>query len=254
MSVWAENICFWYKKGSPVLLNISFEAEKGEKVFILGPNGTGKTTLLKCLCGILKPKNGETYIDKISVSSMTPGERAKKIGYVPQMSRDVFGTEGIDMIMLGKSAGRGRRLNDEDREDVFKLKEKMKIENLLYKKINEMSGGERQRIYIAKALAQNPDVMILDEPISALDIKNQIDTMKLITDVSKERNMSIIVTVHDLNIASLFADKIMMLKDAEIYKYAYVEEVMTEDNIRSVYGIDVHRQIINGNVQIMLKK
>ena len=250
----ANNICFWYKKNVPVLSNISFKVKNGENVFILGPNGSGKTTLLICLCGIMRPKDGEAYLDGKNIGNMSAVQRAKRIGYVPQMGNDVFGTEAIDIIMMGRSAGTGRRLTENDKEAVFRIIEKMEIEKLIYKKINEMSGGERKKVFIARALAQEPDVMILDEPTAALDIKNQFETMKFLTSLAHKRNIAVIMSAHDLNIAALFADKIIMLKGSRIYKYGSPKETITNENIKSVYGIEVYTEEKSGGVQNMLKK
>lgn len=254
MSIKAENICFGYKKLPMILEDISFEAENSEAVFILGPNGTGKTTLLKCLCGILKPASGKVYINGNDISRMRIAERAGKIAYVPQNSQDVFGTEAIDIIMLGRTAGTGRRLNSEDKEFVFDIVEKMNIENLVYKKIGQMSGGERQRIFIARALAQNPEVLILDEPTSALDIKNQFETMKLIVSLAHTRGISVVMTVHDINTAAAFADKIMLLKDSKICCFGTPLQTITEENIKKIYEIDASIEKKYGSVQIIFKR
>ena len=240
MSIKAENICFGYKKLPMILKDISFEAENSEAIFILGPNGTGKTTLLKCLCGILKPASGKVYINGNDISRMSIAERAGKIAYVPQNSQDVFGTEAIDIIMLGRTAGTGRRLNSEDKEFVFD--------------IGQMSGGERQRIFIARALAQNPEVLILDEPTSALDIKNQFETMKIIVSLAHTRGISVVMTVHDINTAAAFADKIMLLKDAKICCFGTPLQTITEENIKKIYEIDASIEKKYDSVQIIFKR
>lgn len=254
MSIKVENLSFKYKNGKNILSDLNFATKKGEAVFILGPNGTGKTTLLKCLCGILKPSMGKVSVEGIDISSMNVRERAKKIGYVPQKSQDVFGIDAIDIIMLGKYAGIGHKLNANDKESVFELIEKMKINDIVYKKIGEMSGGERQKIFLARALAQEPDIIVLDEPTSALDIKNQFETMELITSLAHIKNITVIMSVHDINISALFADRIIMIKDSHIFKFGVPRETITDENIKLIYGIDVSVEERCGSIHLIMKR
>ncbi len=254
MSLKAENISYRYKNGASVLSDISFTVENGESVFILGPNGTGKTTLLKCLCGILKPESGSVSVDGDDISRMSLSQRARNIGYVPQSSRDVFGTEAIDIIMLGLSAGLGRRPEEKDRERVFELVGRMHIEDLIYKKLGEMSGGERQRIFIARALAQYPRVLVLDEPTSALDIKNQLDTMELVSSLARNEKISVVMSVHDINLAAIYADKIMFIKDSVVCGFGTPKNTITEEKIKFVYGVENQVVEKNGMIQILFHK
>ena len=254
MSLKVDGLWFWYKEGSPVLSDINFEVERGKTLFVLGPNGTGKTTLLKCLCGIKKPTKGFVSLDGKRIDSMRVHERAKKIGYVPQGNFDMFGTEAIDIIMMGKTAGLGRKMTADERDSVFETVEKIGLGHLAYKRINEMSGGERQYVFIARAIVQEPEIIVFDEPTAALDIKNQFEAMEFINSAAKKKNIGVVVSVHDISLAALFADEVMLLKSSRICDIGKPCEAITEKNIRTVYGIDVHVEEKYGGIQIMLER
>ena len=164
MSLIVDNVSFSYNKEREILSDISFELNNGESIFLLGPNGTGKTTLLKCINHILTPSSGKITINGENIANMTPAMVAKKIGYVPQYNNNVFSMNVIDTIMLGRISFAGRRIRTEDKDIVFDLIDKLHLQKFAFKNINEMSGGERQRVFIARALAQEPEIIILDEP------------------------------------------------------------------------------------------
>lgn len=254
MSLNVENLCFGYNSEYDILNNINMEVKQGEAMFLLGANGTGKTTLLKCINHILKPKSGNVFLNGENIADFTPEKRAGKIGYVPQYNNNVFPMRVIDTIMLGRVSFAGRRIKSEDKDIVFDIIEKMKLENFAFKDIDRMSGGERQRVFIARALVQEPEVIILDEPTSSLDLKNQMFTLELITQLSHSKNIGVIMSVHDLNLTSLFADKVTILKDSEIFAYGSPAETLTEFNIREVYGVDTAVTVEDGYTHIRLKK
>ncbi|MCD8035867.1 MAG: ABC transporter ATP-binding protein [Clostridiales bacterium] len=238
MSLKVENISFSYTADREILKNISFELNQGETLCLLGPNGTGKTTLLKCINHLLTPKQGAVYINGDDVAKMTSIMRAKKIGYVPQYNSNVFQMNVVDTIMMGRIAFAGRKIRTEDKDIVFDIIEKMDLENFAFKNISEMSGGERQRVFIARALAQEPEIIIMDEPTSSLDLKNQMFTLELITKLAHSKNIGVIMSIHDLNLTSLFADNVIILKDAEMYACGKPHDTLTESNIREVYGVE----------------
>ena len=254
MSISVENISFSYTKEREILKNVSFKLKDSESLFILGPNGTGKTTLLKCINHILKPTGGKVFINNKDNALLSSYERAKTIGYVPQYNNNVFSMNVIDTIMMGRIAFAGHKIKSSDKDIVFELIERLNLQKFAFKNINQMSGGERQRVFIARALAQEPKVIILDEPTSSLDLKNQMFTLELITDLAKKQNLSVIMTIHDLNLASLFADNIMILKDSEVYAYGKPIDILTEENVKNVYGVDSVVTEEDGFAHIRLKK
>lgn len=238
MSLIVDNVSFSYNKEREILSDISFELNNGESIFLLGPNGTGKTTLLKCINHILTPSSGKITINGENIANMTPAMVAKKIGYVPQYNNNVFSMNVIDTIMLGRISFAGRRIRTEDKDIVFDLIDKLHLQKFAFKNINEMSGGERQRVFIARALAQEPEIIILDEPTSSLDLQNQMFTLELITDLAKNKNLGVLMSIHDLNLTSLYADKVLVLKGSKIYAFGKPNDVLTEKTVKEVYGVN----------------
>lgn len=238
MKLSVEGIGHFYVPERQILNNISFEISGGETVSLLGSNGTGKTTLLKCICRIIKPKSGKVYIDDTDVSTLSQQKKAQLIGYVPQYTGSVFPIRVVDAVMMGRIAFSKRNITEKDKNIIFGILEKMDLERFAFKNINEMSGGERQRVFIARALAQEPKLLILDEPTGSLDLKNQLLTLSLITEIAKEKNIGVLMSIHDLNLTSMFSDKIIVLKNSNIFAYGSPNEVLTSDTIKSVYDVD----------------
>ncbi|AAB90807.1 MULTISPECIES: ABC transporter ATP-binding protein [Archaeoglobus] len=239
---------YYSYNSKPVIQDLEFEAERGEFVFILGPNGSGKTTLLKCMAGILKPK-GAVLVEKVSIDRLSGRDLARKLAYVPQRSDSGFLTV-YDVVLLGRRPYMGFSPSDEDYrivEDVLSL---LDLKKFSYRRINELSGGELQKVMIARALAQKPKILLLDEPTNNLDVKNQIEIMKLLRKIADEKEISVISTMHDLNLAAIFADKIVMLKNGRIFASGG-KEVLTQENIKEVYGIEVEVLRHNGRVLIV---
>ena len=248
-----KNFSVGYGK-KEIIKDVSAQFKGGEMTAVIGRNGTGKTTLLKCINHILKPTGGKVFINNKDNALLSSYERAKTIGYVPQYNNNVFSMNVIDTIMMGRIAFAGHKIKSNDKDIVFELIERLNLQKFAFKNINQMSGGERQRVFIARALAQEPKVMILDEPTSSLDLKNQMFTLELITDLAKKQNLSVIMTIHDLNLASLFADNIMILKDSEVYAYGKPIDILTEENVKNVYGVDSVVTEEDGFAHIRLKK
>ena len=220
-----------------VLDGVSFEADEGQIVSILGPNGTGKTTMLKCICNIHRPQGGKVMVDGSDVLSLAGRELAKNIGYVPQsvpMSRMTV----FDSVLIGRrpyieiSAGKG------DVRMTAEVIDALGMHDLSLRYLNEISGGEFQKVQIARALVQEPKVLILDEPTNNLDISNQHTTMHMVEDIVRSRGMTTVMTMHDINLAIHFSDRFLFLKDGKVAAYGDVD-VITEDLIEDVYGIQV---------------
>lgn len=224
---------FSYGRGE-TLKDIAFSLSEGELLFILGPNGSGKTTLLKCLNLILKPK-GSIYLDGLSLKELSTKEIAKLFGYVPQRGEISFLTV-FDAVLLGRRPYIGWGAKDEDikiAEEAIRL---LRIEHLALRRVSELSGGELQLVMLARAFAQEPKYLLLDEPTNNLDIRNQTEVMRLLKDAVKGKGISAIVTVHDVNLALSYADKVLVLKDGEIYALGD-RWVIDEKLLFEVYGI-----------------
>ncbi|WP_423793116.1 ABC transporter ATP-binding protein [Methanocaldococcus indicus] len=238
-----DGVEFSYKSRK-ILNNIKFEVKRGEVVSILGVNGAGKSTLLKCINKILKPKKGTILIDNFDIDKLNNSELAKLVGYVPQKSEGNYMTV-FDTVLLGRKPHIKWEVSERDIELTYKVLKLLDLEDYALRYTNELSGGELQKVIIARALVQEPKVLLLDEPTNNLDLKNQLEVMKIIKDVSKSKNIASIIVMHDLNLALRFSDKFIMLKDGYVYAYGG-KEIITPENIKAVYGVDVIIENVKG--------
>lgn len=237
MSLVVNNVSFAYKNNKMILDNISLEVKQGEVLGILGPNGTGKTTFLKCINNIHIPCNGTISYEGKVLGKLNYDEIAKIIAYVPQYTNNFFSMNVVDTVMMGRMPYVNKNYTTEDEKIVFSIIKEMNLEEFAFRNIKEMSGGERQRVFIARAMAQQPKIIILDEPTSSLDLYNQLFILHTITKLAKENNITIIMTIHDLNLASMFCDNILMLKDAHIFAHGKPEGILTAENIYEMYKV-----------------
>lgn len=249
-----KDVSFGYKKDSKILERISLSVKCGEILGILGPNGTGKTTFIKCINNILKPDSGIVLFDGKNISGMKQREIAKIIAYVPQYISSFFDTNVIDAVMMGRLPYAGRKYSAKDEKIVFEILRKMNLEKFAFRNIKEMSGGERQRVFIARAMAQQPKVIILDEPTSSLDLHNQLFILHTVAELAEANDIAIIMTIHDLNLASMFCDKILMLKDKHIFALGDTQKVLTEENIKAMYNVETKITLEDGFKHIRLLK
>jgi len=238
-----DGVEFAYKSRQ-ILNNIKFEVKRGEVVSILGVNGAGKSTLLKCINKILKPKRGTILIDNFDINQLDNLELAKKVGYVPQRAEGNYMTV-FDAVLLGRKPHIKWEVSDRDIEITHKVLKLLNLEDYALRYTNELSGGELQKVIIARALVQEPQILLLDEPTNNLDLKNQLEVMKIIREVSKSQNIASIVVMHDLNLALRYSDKFIMLKDGVIYAEGG-KEIINPENIRAVYGVDAYIENVKG--------
>ena len=221
---------------TPILKGVSFDAEPNTIISILGPNGTGKTTLLKCLCNLHRPQEGSITIDGKEILEMPNREIAKHIGFVPQSTPPSRNTV-FDTALIGRKPHMDWGMTKRDYEITWEILKALKLDHLALRKSNEISGGEFQKVQIARAIIQEPDVLILDEPSNNLDISNQHRTMHTIMDFVRSRGMCTIMTMHDINLAVHYSDKLLFLKDGKVAAYGGME-IVTENLIEQVYGIE----------------
>lgn len=228
-----------------ILKNINFEIEKGSFISILGPNGSGKTTLLKNICNLLEPYNGSIFIDNEDIKDIKYKELAKEMAVVHQNDDLDFDFSVYDIVAMGRYPYL-KRFQKESSHDFDIIKKAMidtEVWNLKDKNIKEISGGEAQRVMVARALTQQPEILILDEPISHLDIKHQIGILSLCKKLNKENNITILMTIHDINLAGKYSDHIILINNGKIESIDTPKNVLTEENIEKVYGVEV--EIIN---------
>lgn len=244
MNLAVDGIEFSYNCRSAIR-QISFEVDKGDILGILGMNGAGKSTLLKCLNKILLPKQGAVLLNNQNILKMNSLEVARQVGYVPQNS--VVTTVSVfDLILMGRKPHIKWKVTKNDYRIVESIIKQLKLEHLCLSPMSQLSGGETQKVIIARALAQEPGVLLLDEPTSSLDLKNQFEVMRLIRKIVKEKQLAAVVSIHDLNLALRFTDKILMIKDNTVYSLSNKEDV-TEEMIQDVYEMDVTLHQVNGN-------
>ncbi len=232
---------FGYNKRQ-ILHNINFSVEKGEIMSVLGPNGVGKTTLLKCMMGFLKWNRGRTYIDDAPIETIAPKKLWQKIAYVPQAKGAVFGYSALDMVILGRSAHIGT-FKQPRKEDIAIARQAMDDIGILHlqdKLCTQMSGGELQMVLIARALTVFPEMLVLDEPESNLDFRNQLIILDTIKNLSKERNISAIVNTHYPEHALQLSHKALMLNRDGTSFYGTAAEIINEDNMRKSFQVNVH--------------
>ena len=238
MRLQIKDLSFSYGS-TQILKDISMELGSSDVLGIVGPNGAGKSTLLRCIDRILVPQNGTLLLDGREMKQMSSMEIAKKIGYVPQSIANTFPATVFDTVLMGRRPHLGWRSSEEDIDTVLEVLTMLKIKYLAMRDFNEISGGQQQKVLIARALAQDAEILLLDEPTSNLDIRHQLEVMEILTKLVKKRGLSVMMAIHDLNLASRYSDRIIMLNGGSVRDTGDPASVLTAENIRSVYGVAV---------------
>jgi iron complex transport system ATP-binding protein len=233
-----NKISYKYRKDSfNAISDISLNIKKGNFLSVVGPNGAGKTTLLKCVCGVLFPDKGSVEINSKDINDYKQKEIAKTIAYLPQESFEWYDISVFEFVLTGRYPHlKGLCFpSDADIEIVEECISLCGISDIKESKLSELSGGQKQRVRFASSLAQKPDVLVLDEPTSYLDIASEALFFKLLSEFSR-KGIGVVITTHDLNYASLFSDVICMLYKGEIYKTGSPADVITQETLDLVYG------------------
>ena len=238
-----------YYRSVKALDNVSFEVSSGETLFVVGPNGAGKSTLLKTIASIVKPVKGAVYIDGKEISRLSPREIGKMISYVdPHISRSIPSTV-LEFLLTARYPHQpllSFSIPEKDLEIVDKVSKNLGIEHLLNRRLDQLSSGELQRVLIARALIQRPKVLLLDEPSAFLDIRYKLEVLDYVKLLTKVNNLVSIIAIHDLYLASLYADKVIVMSKGSIVAAGNPEDVFNEDIIESVYGVKVAIANVNG--------
>ena len=243
-SIKIENLSFAYNEAL-VLKGIDLKFAKTGFTSIVGPNGSGKSTLLKQISGILKPSQGSLIINDVNIEAISKKDIAKMMAVVPQNTALEFDYKVMDVVLMGRYPYISRFKGETPRDREIAI-ENMKYTNTYQFKdrsFNQLSGGERQRVILAQALTQQPKILLLDEPISHLDLQHQIEIMTLIKKLSMDQELTVVAVLHDLNIAAAYSETIIMLKDGELACQGTPVETFTTQNIKSVFNIDVEVEV-----------
>ena len=244
-----KNISFAYGK-QVILDNVGFTAQSGECVGILGNNGAGKSTLVTCINRIRIPKSGEVIIDGKPVAHMSRNEMARTIAYVAQKNEMNHATV-FDCVLLGRKPYIKWGVSQEDIDLCEAVIERVGLKDFQVRCLDELSGGELQKVMLARALVQQPKVLLLDEPTSNLDPRNQYEMMALVHQIAREQGITVLIVIHDLNLALRYCDRFYFLKDRRGYSYGGIETV-TEETIESVYGIKAEIVDVHGKKVVLL--
>ena len=245
-----QNISFSYPDAD-ILKGVGFTAERGEVVGLLGNNGAGKSTLVTCLNRIRKPKSGALYIDGENAFQMGRNELAQTVSYVAQKN-ELTHTTVFDCVLLGRKPYIKWSVSQEDLDICTQIMEQVGILHYQMRYMDELSGGELQKVMLARALVAEPKLLLLDEPTSNLDPKNQYEMMALVQKLSKEKGITVITVIHDLNLALRFCDKFYFLKAGQGYSYGGIETV-TSQTLEAVYGIRAEVLDVNGRKTVIIE-
>jgi len=244
-----KNLCQRYGK-TTVFSEVSFELPTGSFLALLGPNGTGKTTLLKSIGMMFFPEKGTCVLDDEDLFAMTAPQRARRMAYLPQSTHAPFPMQVIEAVLLGRFPYTAFVPKQADREKAAQVLERLGLSALAFRDLSHLSGGERQQVFLARALVQNPRLLLLDEPTSNLDLKNQLQTMQTVRSLCAEEGLTAIAAIHDLNLAAMFCDHFLILHQGRLSAFGG-EEVLTPELIHEVYGVAVEKLRYGGRPFIL---
>ncbi len=238
-----EDLCFDYDT-RPILRNIAFSVPPGTICGLLGPNGSGKSTLFKCINGLLKPRQGNVRIGKQSIAHLSRHTIAGIMAVVPQQTTVAFAFSALQMVLMGRTSRLSAigRPSSADVRDAAAALYDLGIPHLKNRPFNALSGGERQIVLLARALFQNPSILLLDEPTAHLDFKNQYLIMDLVMDLTRRHHLTTLITLHDPNLAALYCHQLVMLKQGRVHRMGRTSEIFDESAIAALYDMNVSIQ------------
>ena len=230
-------LCFSYDK-QRILDNLSFSVEKNSFFIIIGPNGSGKSTLLKILAGILMPRTRQVAIKEMPIARYNPRNLARTVALVTQNHMVDFPFSVLDVVLMGRSPHLGMLGLDQekDREVAMASLAFTGVDHLAERKMDRLSGGEQQRVFIARAICQAPEIIMLDEPTASLDLAHQVKVMDLMEKLKEEKGITVIMVSHDVNLAAMYADRLLLLNKGQIAHIGRPETVITYKNLEEIYG------------------
>lgn len=247
-----KNLNFRYKGGAEILKDVSFDIEPGKFLAILGNNGAGKSTLLKCFNHILKPDSGEVLLDGENLLKASAREVAKRVAFVSQRVPDTRMTVH-DVVMLGRRPYMKWGFTEADHIIVHQAMHRLDVEDMRGRFLDKLSGGEKQKVMLARALAQQPKVLLLDEPTSALDIRNQYQVLNILRDICHRDQLIVVVVIHDLNLALRFCDRYLLLKDGRVCRHGD-RSILDSATLKEVYGVDAKTVEVEGRHMVLVNE
>lgn len=233
-----------------ILHGVSFQAYPGEILGVAGPNGCGKTTLIKCVDRIFEPE-GEVVFDGKEIRDLTTTEVAQLIAYVPQALTIGLAMSVFETILLGRRPYIRWSVSDTDIERVGNVIADLGIQHLAFRKMTQISGGERQKVMIARAMVQDPALLLLDEPTSALDLRHQLEVMELVLKVVREKQVCVLMAIHDLNLACRYCDRLMVMKEGRVVALGKPSDLLSQALIRDVYEVEAMITNESGYLQVI---
>ena len=235
-----QGLSFYYHRDKEVLKDISFQLDRHDILCLLGPNGTGKTTMLRCLLSLNKIKNGTIEIDGVDFTKASVRERAEMVAYVPQATAMAFSYESFEVVLMGRIAHlpTGGKPTAKDKAIAYEVMEKLGITHLIHKDFNRMSGGEKQMILVTRALVQQSRILVMDEPTANLDYSNQVKILQVIKDLAEE-GYAILMASHFPNHAFLACNKVALMRDGVIMAQGNPEDIVTTENLTRLYQTPV---------------
>ena len=246
----ATDVTFGYDPKVPVVKGVSVHVDAGEVVFLLGHNGSGKTSLLTCLNGVHRASAGRITIDGHDVYAMTPAERAQRIGMIPQTHVAVFGYDVIDVVLMGRAPHLSTfsAPTKEDRAIAVESLDRVGLADFQRRRYTQLSGGERQLVMVARGLTQRCDVLLMDEPDAHLDPRNQFRVLEVVSDLARDHGLSFVVSSHAPNSALMFADRVLLLRRGHTLALGTVEDTLTESLLTEAYSMptEVVSKVVNG--------
>ncbi len=253
MKIELKDLAFSYALNlPPVFEHVDLTIEKPELICILGPNGAGKSTLMHCMNKLKTPTHGEILVDGRNLKDFSLKELAKLVSFVPHTEDTTFSISVLDTVLMGRMPHTGAVMSPKDIQIAIENIKLLGMEEFALQGFDELSAGQHQKVMIARSLTQEPKLMLLDEPTANLDVKYQMLVMRLLREVARLKNITVVTICHDLNVTAKYADRVVMLYDHHIYSDGTPEQVLTKENITLLYGIDCEILEMQGRPHIAL--
>lgn len=239
MKLTVKELAYTYRGGHAALRNVSFEARQGELLSVLGPNGAGKSTLFRCILGGLPDYGGAILLDGRDARTLDQRTLAAHIAYIPQIHRPTFGYSVLDTVLMGltRQLSPFRSPSAQQEQQALATLEQLGVVHLTYRNFAELSGGEQQLVLIARALCQQADILVMDEPTSSLDYGNQLRVLRCVHDLSRQ-GYTVVLSTHDPQHALRFSDRVLALSGGAVAAFGATKEVLTAELLRLLYGVD----------------